>query len=217
MFSRKPEVVVYLTADFIDIYINNEAGSNKFVFPKELVSDLKIQDREGYIQALFDFLAPLDLPPEPALIVLSQNAIYQKGAPKNDVDLYPELEEFIKNLPLTPGELSKKDIDVEKSRVVIATNKELYLPVVDLLSQKGLKILGIVPASLFLESETDVLMAPEILTILSSGHLLNKSNFLGSSKGGGVMDSGWLSLVLVGVIGAVAAAFWYLFSSPFFK
>lgn len=217
MFSHKPDVVVYLSAHFIDVYINNEEGSNKLAFPAEIVEDVKVKDRAEYFQSLASFLAPLDLPRGSVLIVLSQDACFQKGVPLQQTDVYPDLNDFVESLSWSDKELAKKEITLGRSRVVVATNKQLFTPVVTILTQLGLKVLGVVPAGLFLHQEVDILMAPEILAILGAKHLLHTSNFLGREvKGanytpsGGFLDSSKTTGILLGIILALVIALGYI-------
>lgn len=180
MFFEKPPVLIYIRRNSIELYF--EKGMEKIEFPAEILVNNEILDEEKYNKLVSEFIARFNLQAPKALIVLSDEIIFQKSFPLVEADqLNILMQKFNDTIPFDSEKIASKHILTGDELVVFATNKRLYGLIEQKISELRWKVLAVVPLTVFkekLQMEDEELNGDLAKKILAHKQLIALSNFL---------------------------------------
>lgn len=171
LFKSKPQVLIHLRRDSLELY---GKSAQKLEFPAELVQNLEVTDKDVLYKLSAQLAQKVSPSNRKALFLLDSSVIFQKAFPAADKDVAAKMADFISKVPFEPANIATISIQAKDQRVLVATNKELYIPIAKAFIDLGYKLIAIAPAAvcgLTVGNTT----APEIL---SKSNLAEQANFL---------------------------------------
>lgn len=216
MFSSKPQAIIFLGQKGIQLIDISTGKIDSVELGEQLISKTRLEDPDRY-KSLLSHLLQRSKPPSPVLLILSEDIVSEKVIEKDRGDIEEQINQFFESVSIPDGSLAKKTL--EGGRIILlATNKEFYLPVVEVLSDLGVETIGVVPASIVLDRRVSSLAVEDGDLVLSQAGNIKVANLLDEEqatfskpqKEGGLLDSGKLTVFLSLIIMALIAALWYL-------
>lgn len=183
MFGSK--LIIYLRRNSLEVYRENTEGYlGRLEFPPETAKDEEIIDKAKFEELIESFLTKLATKEKKALIVLSDDVLFQKTIPLSDEKTEAtDIQEFFAEVPFDPQKISRKQIRTKNGVNLFAVNKDLFLAAAGVLSKMQKEVQAAVPATIFGTNATSTaLTKQDINNITSKQDLINQSNFLDESE-----------------------------------
>ena len=173
--STYPETLFYLERGKITVFSRNISEPSIFEFANNLVANQEILDREQFSKALNQFLLVKNFTKTRSLLVLGEDVIFVKNFTKHDTVNTETLANFISEVPFPSDKILYKKIEMSDSISLVATNREIYDLLDELLSKNGGKVVGIVPATCLVDPNK---ISEHIKEILDSKELIEKASLI---------------------------------------
>lgn len=176
MFIEKPNAILYLRATSLEC-LGDGLQSDNVVFPKEVVSNGQVLDKDKFRQLLIEFFAKASVEKKSLVLVLGEDMLFQKTVPFDDHDkVVLAADLFFEQVPLGPQSLAKKTLTNDKEVFLLAANKDLYEPVIDVAESMGWYIVYVVPFPLVRQKEGE-LKKEDVAEIVSKARVLQVTDF----------------------------------------
>lgn len=184
MFFNKNNILIYLRRTSLEVYYGNEKEELKF--PPTVYQNIEVLDSENFQKIFKNFLTNLKLKKQDALIILSDEILFQKEiVAADEADLKIKSENFLDSIPISTDKIKSKKIKVNEKIVLLASNKRVYETVNEVVSSLNLKVKSVVPLTLFkdkLKIEDDELSTSLAKKIFSEKDLIDANNFLSEAE-----------------------------------
>src|SRR3989344_4818153 len=182
MFNKK--VILFLKRDSVELYITDGEGpKNKLSFPPEILKYEEILDEAKFESTIASFLQKEITPNQKVTILLSPDILFQKTISQKDKNLEEtEIKKFTDEIPFDISKTAVIKVPATDSLNLIATNKKLYLPIINAVEKTKCQVETIVPSTLFGITKNLPLTKNDIDQIFKNPKLVNASNFLLSQK-----------------------------------
>ncbi len=146
--ASKSKGVIYIKRSGFDYFASDRTDVLRVDFPATAIQDMEIINKEEFLKLLQNFLTANKVLPSRAIIVLSDATFFQKDlVVAKPEELEPQIKSFLNNVPFE--HVTFKTFDVEKSKRIVATNKDIYQNIKDFLEKNAFIISHIVaPSSL---------------------------------------------------------------------
>ncbi len=173
--------VIYLRRQLLEMYNLSGGLIQTVTYPSEIVANEEILDRAKFVQLIKNSLTErAGIPEYEATLVLSEELLFQKtfstGSPE---ETKPEAEAFYSEIPFAAEKLVKKEINLGRETRLIATNKEVFTVIKEVLQSAGWKVKAIIPVTLVNDfSRGEGLNPGDIKHILKSNFLVKDADFL---------------------------------------
>jgi hypothetical protein len=188
MFFSQSPVVIFIKKNSLEFWIN---GTNKKLdLPTEVVN-LEIKDQENYKKLVNSFLTEATLKPQKAVLLLSNEVIFQKDFPAGtERDVL--IEKYLDNIPFEKEKIAKKSFITPQVTKVFVVNKNIYEVLLNLLEEMEWNIKAVIPA------EVDSLDSSSVNKITSQK--LKSLNFLDDEISETLVESGnystWIFIII---------------------
>jgi hypothetical protein len=145
MFERLKLGVIYLSRDRFDFYTPDVPNVLSYYFPKELVSDLEVKNKEELDIQIQGFMHRNKLITSNLILVLSEHVCFMKDIPSNPAVSYEiEMGNFSAQVPFEHP--TAKLYLLEKSARVVVTNRDLFETIRDAFNRQSMYVLMVIPA-----------------------------------------------------------------------
>lgn len=181
LFSKSPQIVLYLKSTFLEFYtLNNLQARFRLDFPVTVVKDQEIFDSKALDKLIYDFLNNFRLGKHSAVMLLSEEIIFQKVIPLTDfADEQHECDKFLSEIPFEPLQLAVKTLKDDADFILYATNKHFFYPIVHILEKYGWRVQSVAPLTAFGSFGKEVsIQIEDVKMILNKIVLLRQVNFL---------------------------------------
>jgi len=159
------------------LLVQTEKQLIKKIDLSDFVKDSVIEDNEAFLLYLQDQCKSLTKKVESSVIILGSGLLYQKAAEKDD-KLDPLRKELLESIPFPEESAQEKIIETPAKNYLLITNKNFYMSLVKSLEEVGIKIIAVLPLSLFSDEAEDALSKDEVKSILEKERLYETGNFL---------------------------------------
>ncbi|HSE29249.1 MAG TPA: hypothetical protein VLA77_01535 [Candidatus Saccharimonadales bacterium] len=172
-FSKKPQIVVYLRRDSLDVFGKSAA---KFVFPDGLVQNLEVEDSHLLHDQTLQFLTSQQIVKESGILLLDDSVVFQKVMPVSaNSNIKALQDDYAQRTPFDPSGVVVVGLLAREQLILIAANKNFFMPIVAAFSDYGSRINSVSPAGLFGKG---VITQDSAETILANAKNAEKANFL---------------------------------------
>ena len=172
---NRPDTLFYLERGKLSAYVSDSSSPSVFEFANNLVANQEILDKEQFSKALNQFLVVKNLTKTEALLVLGEDVIFTKDFKKGEEIGTQALSSFLSEVPFSSEKILYKKIEMGDSVSLVATNKEIFELLQDLLAKEGGKISAVIPAICLVDTSK---IGQHIQEILGSKQLVEKANML---------------------------------------
>lgn len=150
--AAKSKGVIYIKRSGFDYYASDRPDILHVEFPPTTVQDMEVVNKEELVKLLQNFITANKVLPSRSIIILSAATFFQKDiVVAKPEELEPQIKTFLNNVPFE--HVSFKTFDVEKSKRIVATNKDIYQNIKEFLEKNAFVIsLIVAPSSLGKES-----------------------------------------------------------------
>jgi hypothetical protein len=122
-YTKKLQAIFYIEGNRAFYYPGPAKGETlQFPFPADIVSDLEVLDKQKFLALLSAFFQSQKIPPTEILIVFASTTVFEKDFPKGQNQ--EDIQRFIDYIPF--DEVLTKTFKTEKTKKVVAVNKEFY-------------------------------------------------------------------------------------------
>ena len=182
MFSKK--TILLLKRDSLELYIaDGEGPKNRLTFPPEIIRYEEILDETKFESLIASFLQKEIAPNQKVTILLSPDILFQKIIPQKDKNSEDaEIKKFADEIPFDISKTATVKIPTTDGLNLIATNKKLYLPIINAVEKTKCQVETIVPSTLFGITKNLPLTKNDIAQIFKNPKLANAGNFLLSQQ-----------------------------------
>lgn len=181
--ATKQKGVLYIKRNGIQYYAADRPDIFRLDFPETTIQDMEVINKEELLQLLQSFITTNKLLPSRSIIVLSDAVFFQKDITiTKPEDLETQTKLFLNNVPFE--HVTFKVFDIEKSKRILATNKDLYQHIKDYLEKNGFTIaLVVAPLSLGKEPLSENLTLEQAKVIIQKMDTIKPTeNFLEQPK-----------------------------------
>lgn len=188
-FNNKP-LVIYLTAEYLEIFGTSDLQQHKFQYPTELVQHGEIVNEIKLKDALFQFFNSLVFKVNKGFIILSQKLVFSLEI-DNIKNQEEEVNKFLSTVPINKDDVAII-IGKNKSRLdIYASNKKLFELVISLLKEKNIQIYSVAPLNTFAHKPmTQDLTSQDLKGIEGEGKIMQQYNFLDNKESANKKDFG---------------------------
>ena len=189
----KPRLLFYLKPDLLEVYSDQVEGPARLDFPPEIVNYQEVFDPEKFAKSLEDFLGQIAVAQLEVVVLISQPLIFSKeflyqesisnvdpNKPLLDYNaLNTKIQAYIEATPFDNNHISKLELKGENSSLILVTNKSLYLPIVDLVTKLGGRVISVVPVTVFGDlGQKTILDGGDVDLVFDDKKTLQINNFL---------------------------------------
>lgn len=176
MFGKKPEAIIYLSRNGLQIFLTEEDRTLQQPFTPKTIVNLEVVDPQALSDQINYFLETNNIKPEKALIMLSDDMLFTKKIAARTPEARSELvKEFLNNIPLDPQLIAHKVFTFRGYRLAVATNRDIFMSVKGIFEALKWKILYIVPDVIFIRGN---IVPKKIMDLLHDNELLQMGNLL---------------------------------------
>jgi hypothetical protein len=185
----KRAAVIYLQKDRLQLYLSETTNVIEMVFPRELVRDLDIVDKQNFEMLIKAFLTANTIPAADYTIVIADNAAFirdfsqpppvQPQSPQEaqaaqnvfQANLHTLINTYIEHVPFE--HVVSKTFPIKNGTRVFASNRDLYDDIQIVLEKEGSSVSLILPAFI-----TGVFANKPGLDVAAATYLLQHTNAL---------------------------------------
>ena len=188
LFSNKKSLI-YIKRNALEIF----HGEEKFelIIPVTILQNLEIIDSENFKKLLRGFLSNLKIKKQGAIIVLSDEVIFQKEVvAKDENDLNEKYRIFKDALPISFEKVAIKKITFGERVLFLGANKKIFQETAAILKDNEWDISAVIPVALFTDKlgmEGSELTSSLVGKILSEKDLIKICDFLSETQEGKVI------------------------------
>lgn len=172
---NRPDTLFFLERGKLSAYASDSSNPSVFEFANNLVANQEILDKEQFSKALSQFLVVKNLTKSEAILVLGEDVIFTKDFKKGEEIDTQALSSFLSEVPFSSEKILYKKIEMGDSVSLVATNKEIFELLQDLLAKDGGKISAVIPSVCLVDTSK---IGQHIQEILGSKQLVEKANML---------------------------------------
>ena len=182
MFFSKPKLFIYRKRGVLEIYQEKNASPlAKIDIPKDVEKNEEILSSAKFKNIVNSSLEKYALKGQKVIILLSGEIIFQKTIPKSDIESQDQqIQTFLDDVPFDSQKIAQKQIETQDGLLLVATNRDLFDPIVKSLDILGASTQLVLPSSLF-TSEKEVTQEL-FLNIKKNSDLVKRSNLLTQEK-----------------------------------
>lgn len=175
-------LVLLLKEKSLEVFSKEKELFEKIPLSEEVVKNFAVVDKSKLETLLNDFFSTLGLQKQKALLILSKEVLFERtlllDTPEEEK---VQTEKFIAEIPFEENKLVKKEIRRDKALYILATPRDLFEDLVDVLEKSGVSVSAVVPLGL-LEgfSGKDSLTPSEVVYILSQADSIKEGDLLSS-------------------------------------
>lgn len=145
MFEQSKLGVIYLTRDRFDFFSVQLPNILSFHFPKDLIADLEVKNKEEFEIQIQSFINRNKISPVNLILILSESVYFEKDVPSGPEYHYDaQIGTFLENVPIDHP--STKLFLLEKGAKIIVTNKDLFEAIKSAFDEQGLFVVLVVPS-----------------------------------------------------------------------
>jgi len=146
MFFAKSKALVILSRTNLSFFSQKNSAPVTYNFESDTIKDLEVKNIEQLTLQLNTFIKNNRLKPHEALILLMDNVYFLKILTEKDPKkLQGEIQKFLDEVPIDPQKTISQAYQEKGGALIIATNKELYLSISQILKNLKWKILAVIP------------------------------------------------------------------------
>lgn len=180
MFSKSPQAVIYFTKNNLQIYTSDPTSPHVIDFPARSITQMKAKDETALKDLVSKYLTDHAVEHNLAILVLAEDILMKKVIPvSSEGDEKKDTEKFFKTIPLDLAKIAKKILRSGDEMYLLATNKELFRPILEALKSQKWEVEQVIPVSLFDSLENDdSFTVQEVEQILGNHKSTKIGNFL---------------------------------------
>ena len=178
MFSKR--LIIYLRRNSLEVYHEGAEGYlGRLEFTPDSAKDEEVIDESKFEELIATFLNKLALKENKALIVLSDDVLFQKTLPlSDDQTVQKQTDEFFGEVPFDVQKISTRAVQTKNAVNLFATNRLLYEACANALSKLQKETEAVVPATMLGITQGVQALTKEDLEKIGNGDLVEASNFL---------------------------------------
>lgn len=178
MFSKK--LIIYLRRNSLEVYRENAEGYlGRLEFTVDTAKDEEVINQAKFEETIFTFLNKLALKENKAIIVLSDDVLFQKTLPlSTGEEEQKQIDKFFEEVPFDPQKIAKKAIETKNAINLFATNRLLYESCANALSKLQKQTGAVVPAPMLGVTQGVQALTKEDINKIGNSNLVDASNFL---------------------------------------
>ncbi len=173
IFSSK--LTIFLRRNNLQVFDEKGNALQELSVSTSVEKDEEIKDPAAYEKLVSDFLSKLNAKDKKIIIVLSEEVTFQKTLTTKDDAAG---EKFFDSIPFAVDKLAKIVTTLDAKTLAIATNKDLFGPIVKLAKSFKFEVEAVVPQIVFGAAQNQTLTSDDIKKILTSGKLIKGTNLL---------------------------------------
>jgi|GEM_PF-1639828 len=174
MFSKKG--IVYLSKTHVSLYYKDIVNPLRVDFDRNILENPTESDKEWLKSKLKIIEDKVKLKKLKAVLILSKDLVFDKIVDEDNIDKrILEINEFLAGLPIGVDLVEGKEFIKEDNVLVTATNKKLYLSLIEVLKPLNIQIDYVLPEIVFNRVEFNKAFLEEVFR---ERILLNFGNFL---------------------------------------
>ena len=180
-FSSK--LIIYLKRNTLEVYSQNTEGSlGRLEFAPDTARDEEVINQAKFEDSISTFLTKLALKEKKALIILSDEVLFAKTIPlSNEQDEAKQAQDFFNEVPFDPQKIAQKQVKTKNGVNLFATNKSLFLAVLNALGKIQVEVDAVVPATMSgITAQSASFTKADLKKITSTSDIIEASNFLSS-------------------------------------
>jgi len=144
MFLNKEKLtIVYLTTNGLIFYRAQGNRSLSLSFPKEIVSDQEIKNKQQFVTLLTSFINQHKIAPTDMVILISSDLCLSHDFNPANPKTSGEIQSFIESTPFES--VGVLNLNREKLITTVTTNKDFYVSLEEVFSKHGFLVTHIVP------------------------------------------------------------------------
>lgn len=181
MFSST--LLLYIRRNSLELYKQNTEGYlGRLEFPADTAKDEEVINQQKFEELILNFLNKFSLKENKAIIILSDDVLFQKTLPLSDETAEEkQAQDFFQTVPFDPEKIVQNAVKTKNGVSLFATNKFLFLACVNALAQIQKEVKAVVPATIFALTQTASALSKEDLGKISdNSDLAEAANFLKS-------------------------------------
>ncbi len=141
--NREKLALTYLTNNGLTFYSGQDNQSFNLNFPKEVVDEMEIKNKQALIALLEDFIIRNKISSVTMMMLISPQLCFSHDFAYDDPKTLEETQFFVESVPFENTAVIY--IDKEKMTTVIVTNKDLYSVVGEMFSKHGSILTNVTP------------------------------------------------------------------------
>lgn len=171
----KPPTVIFIKKNSLTFYLDQK--ELHLEFPVAVVKDADIANPSQYEKLVEEFLTANNIKKQKAILVLSEEIVFQKIIPFTDQKMLDEEStRFSEMIPVERENLREKTLQVDSNIHLFALNKWLIEKLIEILKKQGWEITAAVPLTLFTEEKA--LNADIIKKLIVNKQLIKRADCL---------------------------------------
>ncbi len=178
------DYVLLIQSHQLGIYSLSSSEVYKIDFPESIVNYQEIKNNEKFKELLNEFINKEKLFGKNAIIVLSEDIVFEKIVANEEISKNPNLAITIfEEMPLSYEELGKKIIASKNETKIWGTNKIIFEEIKKIVENNSWKVLSVVPINAFPNLRKQVDFSGSIFQeIIKDQNYLRSVDFLIESK-----------------------------------
>jgi len=174
MFNKK--LLVYFSKTHLFIYTKDITIPIRLEFEPDTIQDMERINKDWIRLNLKGLLSKSKLKNSKAVLLLSKDIVFDKLINEElEEAKIKETTEFVEHIPLDTTLIRYKEFIKDDNVLVAATNKELYLTVVEILAEYGIEVTSVLPEIVFNKVDFN---RSFIVELFKQKDLLEYGNFL---------------------------------------
>lgn len=150
MFGARPSTLLILYRNALHVYNGPDLEISELEFPDEVIHNLEVVDPNRYQEIVYDALSSSGLRPQKALLLLSDEILFQKTLINSEGPLARiQRDEFYKSIPLSDSELARLEVIDGESIYLFGANRLLFQLLVLEFDKMGWEIVAVSPLVFF--------------------------------------------------------------------
>lgn len=180
MLFNRPKLLFYLKSKSLELYYLDSDQIINIKLSPDIIRHLEIVNEDKFIQTVSQIIKHTGLEKEKAIIVLSDNIVFDKLVPGDESEETEKIiSRFYENIPLKEDLIAKKTVPIAGKLVLLATNRQLYKIIKDIAGEFNWEIKAVIPMVLFAKLDENIQLNPkQIQEILNSEDIFKEANFL---------------------------------------
>ncbi len=139
----RSDVYIGIGSDGVNIADSKTRREWQAEYPAGVVENLEVKDPDGYLKWWGALLNKLEINNRRILVVMTEPVLFYKQV-KNDEDA----EKFLREVPLSPEQVSKNVFWTDSGQVAVATNLSLHLKLAEAAEENKCQISGVFPETI---------------------------------------------------------------------
>lgn len=179
-FIHDIDFVLVLNSHSFRIYNPYSSESYAIDFPPSALDNQEIINKDEFEKIITEFIESKKLYKKRALIVLSEELIFEKKINTDDFDKDKSIiDKFFQTVPFADYELGKEIVRDRETTNLFAANKIIYGEIIKILMKNKWELLAVIPINIFPSLKGVKELNKEMLeTIINNKRLIKGVNFM---------------------------------------